>query len=78
MNTNATGRKCPGCGGEVPGDAPRGLCPRCVMMGAASEAKAGGVPFDLGEVPTVERVAASICSGERRASMNRASTPQAK
>ncbi len=60
MNTNATGRKCPGCGGEVPGDAPRGLCPRCVMVGAASEAKAGGVPVELGEAPTLERVAAAF------------------
>jgi predicted Ser/Thr protein kinase len=30
------------------------------MVGAASEAKAGGVPFDLGEAPTLERVAAAF------------------
>jgi predicted Ser/Thr protein kinase len=30
------------------------------MVGAASEAKAGGVPLDLGEAPTLERVAAAF------------------
>ncbi len=60
MKMTEAGRTCPRCGVEVPGDAPRGLCPRCVMVGAASEAKAGGAPFDLGEAPTLEQVAAAF------------------
>lgn len=56
MKMSESGRKCPRCGVEVPGDAPRGLCPRCVMVGATSEAKPGGAPVEAGEMPTVGRV----------------------
>lgn len=56
MKTSESGRKCPRCGVEVPGDAPRGLCPRCVMVGATSGAEAGGAPVEAGEMPTVGRV----------------------
>jgi predicted Ser/Thr protein kinase len=56
MKMTESGRKCPRCGVEVPGDAPRGLCPRCVMVGATSGAKAGGAPVEAGEMPAVARV----------------------
>lgn len=60
MKMTEAGRTCPRCGVEVPGDAPRGLCPRCLMVGAASEAKPGGALPDTGEMPALERVAAAF------------------
>lgn len=35
MNTESSFVKCPQCGSTVPPDAPQGLCPRCVLAGAA-------------------------------------------
>ena len=56
MKTTESGRKCPRCGGEVPVDAPSGLCPQCVMVGAAGWVKSSGAALDAGEMPAVERV----------------------
>jgi predicted Ser/Thr protein kinase len=60
MKTTDSATKCPRCGAQVPGDAPRGLCPQCVMVGAATGVKAGGAPVEAGDMPTVERVQAAF------------------
>lgn len=60
MSSNEAKMVCPKCGAGVPDDAPRGLCPRCVMLGAVTsvgEAPAGSGP---GDPPTLERVAAAF------------------
>ena len=43
---------CPQCGGEVPGDAPQGLCPNCVL-------KAGFGTQQTDSLPHAESVSAS-------------------
>jgi serine/threonine protein kinase len=48
-------RHCNGCGGMVPGDAPQGLCPQCLMkLGLPSgvEAQRPGSPDDQSPIPT--------------------------
>ena len=66
MNDNEARRVCPKCGAAVPDDAPRGLCPRCVMLGAvtsgaeASAAAGAGAGTGMGDMPSLERVAAAF------------------
>jgi serine/threonine protein kinase len=37
MNTSVNNRRCPQCSAEIPSEAPQGLCPKCLLMGVASE-----------------------------------------
>ncbi|MDB5351023.1 MAG: serine/threonine protein kinase [Planctomycetota bacterium] len=46
---------CPECGGTVPYDAPRGLCPRCLMGAATSQIGGGGPTGTRGGAPGVDR-----------------------
>ncbi len=59
MNTAAMTPTCPRCGSPIPSEAPSGLCPKCVLLGAAVPSEGGGssrpaVP------PDVERVRAAF------------------
>ncbi len=48
-------RNCPKCGTELPANAPRGLCPKCLMkagMQVGSEVKQGGSSEISHGVPT--------------------------
>jgi tRNA A-37 threonylcarbamoyl transferase component Bud32 len=51
---------CPKCGATIPGGAPQGLCPKCVMAGAAIATETGLPPTATSEIPSLERVAASF------------------
>jgi tRNA A-37 threonylcarbamoyl transferase component Bud32 len=59
MNTTDQ-HHCPKCGALVPQDAPQGLCPKCVLAGAASPADAPIPPTSTAEIPSLERVAAAF------------------
>ena len=51
---------CPKCGAPIPADAPQGLCPKCVLLGAARSTDAGAPPTATAEIPSLERVAAAF------------------
>ncbi len=44
-----TAKTCPSCHRPLPSDAPGGLCPACVLIGASRETEAGDVPA-IGEI----------------------------
>ena len=44
-------RTCPDCGKALPADAPRGLCPQCLMGAALSGRSSGGSATSLGFTP---------------------------
>lgn len=48
---------CPGCGKPLERDAPKGLCPECLMKGAFQSTAAGGSKSGRFEPPPVEEVA---------------------
>lgn len=48
---------CPKCGAAIPDDAPAGLCPNCVLEGAASAANLSGTGWRRTLPPTVEEIA---------------------
>ena len=60
MNTNDSNNSCPKCGTPVPADAPRGLCPKCVLAGAATATQSGVPATATGEIPSLTRVAAAF------------------
>ncbi len=41
MKTDLANGPCPRCGGTIPPDAPRGLCPRCMIAGVAAPSEPG-------------------------------------
>ena len=51
---------CPKCGIPIPAEAPQGLCPKCVLLGAAIATEAGGPATATSEIPSLERVAAAF------------------
>jgi predicted Ser/Thr protein kinase len=53
-------KTCPKCGGAVPADAPQGLCPACVLAGAATQTEHGIIPSASEDVPSLTRVAAAF------------------
>ncbi len=60
MNTDPATVRCPKCDGTIPADAPQGLCPRCVLAGAAS-ATDPGIRSRTGlAAPPLEAVAAAF------------------
>ena len=57
MTNTGSNHTCPKCGAAVPVDAPQGLCPRCVLAGAATATEAGLPPTATQEIPALVRVA---------------------
>ena len=51
---------CPKCGASIPAGAPQGLCPKCVLVGAASGADSTLGATATSEIPSLERVAAAF------------------
>lgn len=51
---------CPKCGSAIPPEAPQGLCPKCVLLGAAASTEPGMPEVTTSEVPSLERVAAAF------------------
>ena len=51
---------CPKCGATIPAEAPQGLCPKCVLAGAAHPTEAGVAATATGEIPTITRIAAAF------------------
>jgi tRNA A-37 threonylcarbamoyl transferase component Bud32 len=47
---------CPKCHAPIPPEAPQGLCPKCVLGGAANPTDAGGGTTATGEIPTIPRI----------------------
>jgi len=48
-------RHCTECGGELPADAPQGLCPQCLMkigLPSGADAEKPATPHDQGAIPT--------------------------
>ena len=62
MNTNEPNHGCPRCGRPIPMDAPKGLCPQCVLGGAAVDPAPQLPPLATatGEIPSLARVAAAF------------------
>ena len=60
MNTKDQSQSCPHCGAKIPGDAPQGLCPKCVLRGAATVADSTPVAGRRLPPPTVAEVAAEF------------------
>lgn len=59
MNTDSVSSPCPRCGVPIPPEAPGGLCPRCVLQGAATPTE-GGSPARRLEAPAFDRVRAAF------------------
>jgi tRNA A-37 threonylcarbamoyl transferase component Bud32 len=51
---------CPKCGAPIPAEAPQGLCPKCVLVGAATATESGVPATATSEIPSLERVAAAF------------------
>jgi tRNA A-37 threonylcarbamoyl transferase component Bud32 len=51
---------CPKCGAPIPMDAPQGLCPKCVLLGAATGTEQGVPATATSEIPSIERIAAAF------------------
>src|SRR6185436_17089390 len=60
MNDTVKLNKCPKCGAPVPAGAPQGLCPKCVLMAAATRTETGVPATATSEIPSLERVAAAF------------------
>ena len=60
MNSESIVNQCPHCGGAIPGDAPQGLCPRCVLAGASLPTEAGRQPSERLVAPPLEAVTAAF------------------
>jgi serine/threonine protein kinase len=58
MNTSPP--RCPRCKATIPADAPLGLCPTCVLSGAALASEAGSRPRTALEIPPIESVRAAF------------------
>jgi tRNA A-37 threonylcarbamoyl transferase component Bud32 len=48
---------CPKCHAPIPAEAPQGLCPRCVLLGAATATEQGVPATATSEIPSLERIA---------------------
>ncbi len=47
---------CPKCGIPIPKEAPQGLCPKCVLLGAATATEQGVPATATSEIPSIERI----------------------
>src|SRR5262245_53070183 len=52
--------QCPKCGAPIPAQAPQGLCPKCVLVGAAAATEAAVPATATSEIPSLQRVAAAF------------------
>lgn len=59
MSTSTSAEKCPSCGGTLPDRAPEGLCPKCLLMGAAAITEASS-NRERPAAPALEAVAAAF------------------
>src|ERR1019366_1596936 len=60
MNSATESRTCPSCGAAVAGNAPQGICPKCLMAAAAVATDAGQTGGKRPEPPSLERLAAAF------------------
>ena len=60
MSNSSNPNPCPKCGASIPAEAPGGLCPRCVLAGAATATDTGLPPAATAEIPSIPRVAAAF------------------
>src|SRR5881628_38762 len=60
MSNTINLKHCPRCGAPIPAAAPQGLCPKCVLLGAAVATEAGLPATATAEIPSLERVAAAF------------------
>ena len=51
---------CPKCHAPIPAEAPQGLCPRCVLLGAATATEQGVPATATSEIPSLERISAAF------------------
>jgi predicted Ser/Thr protein kinase len=51
---------CPKCGAPIPAGAPQGLCPKCVLLGAATATEQGVPPTATSEIPSIQRITAAF------------------
>jgi serine/threonine protein kinase len=59
MNTEPIANRCPKCQAPLPADAPRGLCPKCLLAAVSTPTEAGQ-PADRKTPPPIEAVAAAF------------------
>ncbi len=55
--TNPIHSSCPKCGAPIPENAPQGLCPKCVLAGAATLPEPQGSPAGRTPAPTIAELA---------------------
>ncbi len=60
MNMDSSSRRCPLCAAVIPADAPQGLCPRCVLLGAASPSDPGLPSGERPDPPALDAVRAAF------------------
>src|SRR5262245_11561780 len=60
MSNSATLNRCPNCSGPIPPEAPEGLCPKCVLLGAAAPTESGAPATATAEIPSLERIATAF------------------
>ena len=51
---------CPKCNAPIPAEAPQGLCPKCVLLGAATATEQGVPATATSEIPSIERIAGAF------------------
>ncbi len=51
---------CPKCSAPIPAGAPQGLCPKCVLVGAAMATETGIPATATSEIPSLDRIAAAF------------------
>ncbi|MBM3880584.1 MAG: hypothetical protein FJ387_12855 [Verrucomicrobia bacterium] len=60
MNAHVNSNLCPRCGAPIPADAPQGLCPKCVLSGAATLTGGESAPVLRHNPPELETVRAAF------------------
>jgi tRNA A-37 threonylcarbamoyl transferase component Bud32 len=60
MSPEISSKRCPKCQAPVPIDAPHGLCPRCVLAGAAAPTESGANESSRPTPPALHAVAAAF------------------
>jgi len=60
MNPESSVRRCPQCAAVIPADAPQGLCPRCVLLGAATPSEPGLPAGERPGLPDLDAVRAAF------------------
>ena len=60
MSNKSDAGQCPGCGAEIPAEAPQGLCPKCLLEGVSSPTEGGDTTGEAREAPPIDFVAAGF------------------